>query len=435
MSKQQTTWKMTGMHCPHCESAVVRAVATLPGLSSPKADYRRSTLTALWDRDRLTETRLRAALQAAGYDLRPRGQGWRSALQLMLVLGAAAAMYAMSSRSQVTARLSAFPVARAGMSLGALFLVGVMTSLHCVAMCGGINLSQSSQAAQSSGGVARANLHYNAGRIISYTLTGCAVGALGTAISFSDGAKAGVQLLAAAFMLMMALNLLGGFDFLHRFTPHLPKGLGRLVARLGKGKSSLLIGLLNGLMPCGPLQAMQLCALSAGSWWMGGLSMLAFALGTTPLMLGFGLIGGRLNSRFRAPMRVISAVLVLVMSVGMLSSGLSLLGIQPGASTPDVPPGQAVLASDGLTQTVRTELDWGTYQPLTVKAGVPVIWTLHAEPDKLTGCNNELIIPALKLRVPLSAGDNVIEFTPEEPGVIAFTCWMGMLRSSITVVE
>ena len=70
-----------------------------------------------------------------------------------------------------------------------------------------------------------------------------------------------------------------------------------------------------------------------------------------------------------------------------------------------------------------------------VRAGVPVVWTLHAEPDKLTGCNNELVIPAWKLRVPLFAGDNVIEFTPEEPGVIAFTCWMGMLRSSITVVE
>ena len=65
------------------------------------------------------------------------------------------------------------------------------------------------------------------------------------------------------------------------------------MARLGKGKGLLLIGLMNGLMPCGPLQAMQLCALSAGSWWMGGLSMLAFALGTTPLMLGFGLVGGR----------------------------------------------------------------------------------------------------------------------------------------------
>lgn len=435
MSKQQTTWNITGMHCPHCEGAVVRAVADLPGLSSPRADYRRATLTALWDRDQLPEAQLRTALQAAGYDLRPKGQGWRSALRLLLALLAVAGLYALSCCTGWTARLSAFPVAQAGMGLGALFLVGVMTSLHCVAMCGGINLSQSSQASQSGGGVARANLHYNAGRVISYTLTGGAVGALGTAISFSDGARAGMQLFAAAFMLMMALNLLGGFGFLHRFTLHLPKGLGGLVARLGKGKGSLIIGLMNGLMPCGPLQAMQLCALSAGSWWMGGLSMLAFALGTTPLMLGFGLLGGRLNSRFRAPMRVISAVLVLMMSVGMLSNGLSLLGIQLGASAPDVPPGQAVLASDGLTQTVRTELDWGAYQPLTVKAGVPVIWTLHAEPDKLTGCNNELVIPALKLRAPLSAGDNVIEFTPEEPGVIAFTCWMGMLRSSITVVE
>ena len=61
MSAQQTTWKITGMHCPHCERAVVRAVASLPGIASPRADYRRATLTALWDRDSLPEEQLRIA--------------------------------------------------------------------------------------------------------------------------------------------------------------------------------------------------------------------------------------------------------------------------------------------------------------------------------------------------------------------------------------
>ena len=84
MSKQQTTWNIACMHCPHCELAVVQAVADLPGLSSHRADYRRATLTALWDRDQLSEAQLRTALQAAGYDLRPKGQGWRSALRLLL---------------------------------------------------------------------------------------------------------------------------------------------------------------------------------------------------------------------------------------------------------------------------------------------------------------------------------------------------------------
>ena len=41
----------------------------------------------------------------------------------------------------------------------------------------------------------------------------------------------------------------------------------------------------------------------------------------------------------------------------------------------------------------------------------------------------------LDLRVPLSPGDNIVEFTADEPGVIPYTCWMGMLRGSITATE
>ena len=44
-------------------------------------------------------------------------------------------------------------------------------------------------------------------------------------------------------------------------------------------------------------------------------------------------------------------------------------------------------------------------------------------------------IPALNMRVPLHAGDNIVEFTVDEPGVIPYTCWMGMLRGTITVDE
>ena len=61
---------------------------------------------------------------------------------------------------------------------------------------------------------------------------------------------------------------------------------------------------------------------------------------------------------------------------------------------------------------------------------------IHADAGKITGCNNEMVIPApLNLRVPLQEGDNVVEFTAEEPRVIYYTCWMGMLRGSITVEE
>ncbi len=177
---------------------------------------------------------------------------------------------------------------------------------------------------------------------------------------------------------------------------------------------------------------MQLYALSAGSWRMGALSMLCFSLGTVPLMLGFGLLGGRLNVRFAKPMRLASGALILVMGTTMLLNGAALAGVR----LPELSDRAADTASaeEGV-QLVRSELEWRSYPDITVQAGVPVRWVIHAEEDRITGCNNEMVIPALDLRVPLHPGDNVVEFTADEPGVIPYTCWMGMLRGSITVEE
>ena len=97
--------------------------------------------------------------------------------------------------------------------------------------------------------------------------------------------------------------------------------------------------------------------------------------------------------------------------------------------------GDGIARLDGDVQRVTTEIDYGSYPPITVQAGVPVEWTLRVPEGKLTGCNNAIVIPAYGLRVELQTGDNLVAFTPEEPGTVAFSCWMGMIRSTITVVE
>ncbi|MDO4355858.1 MAG: sulfite exporter TauE/SafE family protein [Clostridia bacterium] len=434
MSFVQTTWRVEGMHCVHCETAIVRAVANLSGVRRPKASYREGTLTAQWDESLTPLGEIEARLKAQGYALSARRgvSPWRAGLQLLAVTAGLFGLYLLMSRSDALGWFNAFPVARAGMSFGMLFLVGLLTSLHCVAMCGGINIAQSANAAQKGHGPGRANLMYNLGRVISYTAVGGIVGALGMAFSISAQVKAGIQIAAAAFMLIMALNLLGGFAWLRRLSISMPRGLATRIAARAAGRSSFFIGLANGLMPCGPLQSMQLFALSTGSWWMGALSMLCFSLGTVPLMLGIGLVGGRLNQRFARPMRVVSALLVVLMGMSMLTNGLALagVGVSEVAMTAD---GFARLTGD--RQVVRTELDYGGYDPITVQAGVPVEWTLVADGQKLNGCNNEIVIPAYGLTIPLKAGENVIKFTPETSGVVPFSCWMGMIRSNIYVVD
>ena len=429
------TWQVEGMHCVHCEAAVAGAVRTLKGLKDVRVSFRRGTLTALWNADVLPLERISARIADAGYTLvaeRKRRSLWKDALQLVLLLLALGAIYWIMTRTAVADWMSAFPVARAGMSLGMLLALGAMTSLHCVAMCGGINIAQSANAAQKGRRPAQANLMYNLGRVISYTVIGGIVGALGMAISISSTAKACIQIAAAAFMLIMALNLLGGFAWLRRFTISMPRGLSQRIMGRSAGHSSFIIGLANGLMPCGPLQSMQLYALSTGSWWMGALSMLCFSLGTVPLMLCIGLIGGKLNQKFARPMRIVSAVLVVLMGMSMLVSGLALAGVGV-AAVPMGEDGYAVVR-DGV-QYVYSEVDYGSYPVITVQAGIPVEWTIYADESKLTGCNNEIIVPAYGLDVPLQAGENIVEFTPTQTGVVPYTCWMGMIRSSIYVVD
>ena len=111
---------------------------------------------------------------------------------------------------------------------------------------------------------------YNLGRVISYTIIGGIVGGIGSIFSFNDTVKGIIILIASIIMLLMALNMLGLIDF------RLPY-INRLKIK-NKSHNALIIGLLNGLMPCGPLQAMQMYALSTGSIIKGALSMFLFSL-------------------------------------------------------------------------------------------------------------------------------------------------------------
>lgn len=409
-------------------------MSPLHGLRQPKASYREGTLSALWDAELITVGEIEARLKENGYTLLAPSNRMNlyGALRFAVAAFCLLVLYGLVTHAQASAWLGAFPIARAGMSLGMLFVVGLFTSLHCVAMCGGINIAQSASAAKRGHRPAYASLMYNLGRVLSYTVIGGVVGALGMALQISDRMKAGLQIAAAVFMLLMALNLIGGFSWLRRLTLSLPSGLRERFVRMSAGRSSFFIGLTNGLMPCGPLQSMQLYALATGSWWMGALSMFSFSLGTVPLMLGFGVLGGRLNRKFARPMHVMSALLVAVMGMSMLSNGFALAGVSLG---------RIDMAADGVAriangkQIVRTELDYGRYPAITVQAGIPVEWTIVAPEQKINGCNNELVIPAYGLRIALKPGENRIAFTPQDTGVLPYSCWMGMIRSGIDVVE
>ena len=421
--------RIRGMFCAHCETRIQNALMKLPSVEFAKASFEKEEVRVIYDPDFVSRDQLLAAIRGVGYEITGGGEGAIQTASILIIL---LAIYVIASHLGWTQVFNLFPSIERSLSLGMLFVVGLLTSIHCIAMCGGINLGQSVVSARRGGGLFRTNLAYNLGRVISYTLVGALAGGVGSVLSLGGKLKGLTAILAGSVMIVMALNMLGVFKPLRRFSPRVPARLLRAAATKIKSRSSFAIGLLNGLMPCGPLQSMQIYALSTGSIWLGALSMLLFSLGTAPLMLGFGLLAGKLNRRFARVMLSVSALLIFLMGLNMLVNGLSLSGV----SVPAVQVQKSVMAmrSDGK-QTVVTEIGYGNYPPITVKAGVPVEWTIRVPAGRLNGCNGEIVIPALDVSLKLHEGDNLVGFLPEDAGTIPFSCWMGMIRSSITVIE
>jgi hypothetical protein len=247
----------------------------------------------------------------------------------------------------------------------------------------------------------------------------------------------------------MGINMLNIFPWLRKLNPHMPKVFAKQIHSQKKNKGPFIVGLLNGLMPCGPLQAMQIYALGTGSFLAGAISMFLFSLGTVPLMFAFGALGSLLSSKFTKNMVKASAVLVVVLGVVMLNRGLAFTGftfnsliprtnVEAGTNTDDtktVDENTATVDADNGVQKITTTLQSGSYTPITVEAGTPVEWTIVAEAGSLNGCNYAIIIPEYGIQQELQEGETVIKFTPSETGSFGYSCWMGMIRSSITVIE
>jgi sulfite exporter TauE/SafE/plastocyanin domain-containing protein/copper chaperone CopZ len=423
-----------GMVCESCGRKVEKALRALDGVKSAEADFVKGRAVVDYDDGRCDLERIGAAIREAGYETRGGGLS-----PLLTILAAGVLIFLLGRWSgglDLAARL------QNGATLTVLFVTGLLTSIHCVGMCGGLMLSQSLSAGAEPG---RRDLKpvvlYNLGRVISYTSLGGLVGALGSVLSISLPVKAGLMLFAALFMVAMGLSL-AGFGFARRLRIQLPwsrgheDGQGRREAR-----GPLMVGLLNGLMPCGPLQTMQLFALGTGSAVHGALAMLAFSLGTVPLMSALGLATAAMRGGRPRQILRLSGVLVLSLGLVMANRGLTLAGVRWPALRPAAPPpsaqasgrvGQAELR-DGV-QALTMVADARGYRPslLYVQRNIPVEWTIDGR--QLTSCNRQIIVPSLKTAMNLKPGPNVLKFTPTG-GDIAFSCWMGMIGGLIRVVD
>jgi sulfite exporter TauE/SafE len=172
-------------------------------------------------------------------------------------------------------------------SYGTAFFIGIIASLSsCMAVVGGLVLAMEATFAKE-GDKLRPQIMFHAGRLASFFLLGGVIGLLGTSFAFSITTTFIIGLIVGCVMLLLGLNLLDLFTFTKNLQPTIPKFISTRAFKLkniNHTLTPLLVGIITFILPCGFTQSMQLSALSSGSFLTGAFTMLAFALGTFPVL-------------------------------------------------------------------------------------------------------------------------------------------------------
>ncbi|WP_085592835.1 sulfite exporter TauE/SafE family protein [Pseudomonas sp. B14(2017)] len=206
--------------------------------------------------------------------------------------------------------------------LGSALILGLLGGGHCLGMCGGLMGALTlAIPPEQRGRRLRLLLAYNLGRILSYACAGLLLGLAGWAVASSPAALA-LRVVAALLLIAMGLYLAGWWSGLTRIEA-LGRGLWRhiqpLASRLLPVSSvprALLLGALWGWLPCGLVYSTLLWAASQGNAGYSAALMLAFGVGTWPVLLATGLAAERVNILLkRRSVRAAGGVLVMLFGI------------------------------------------------------------------------------------------------------------------------
>ena len=201
---------------------------------------------------------------------------------------------------------------------------------HCIGMCGGIVVAySSSKIDQKSSQLTQtlSHLSYNFGRVATYTVLGAIFGLIGQAVAFAPTTKGILFLLTGLLMLLAGLSLLGKLNFLNSaefsFSKYawFKKSFQALLSNKSY-KSFFLLGMLNGIIPCGLVYSFAIMAAATASPLWGAVVMASFGLATIPALFFLGFVTKFLQQgSLRSTMMKLAAILVVAYGVFTMYKG------------------------------------------------------------------------------------------------------------------
>lgn len=444
------TFHIKGMTCKSCEVMLERSLKKVEGVNKVTVSHTKG-IAEVYSKDTLDEVKLQDLIEESGeYEVVEEGASKKKEVNkrdagdyfVLFTLFLLVGMFAWILGQLDISRF--FPDFGSDMGILIALALGFVASLStCLAMVGGIVMSfgETYKVHEDKKhpllSRLRPQLYFHLGRVGGFVILGALLGLIGSQFTYSIRFTGILTILVAVVMLYIGLQILGFLPNITRLGFALPKGIAHKLDRLKDSDHRLMpiiIGVLTFFVPCGFTQSMQLAAIGSGSMLTGSLIMGAFAIGTMPVLLGIG-FGSSYASKDRFGMlNEIIAIVIIFFALYSLNSGMVLAGSNFTLSGIGSSGQTEAVEISGDVQVVKMAVDWD-FQPnsFTIKKGIPVRWEI--EGVNVSGCTSEIIIPKLGISQQINKGKNIIEFTPEESGILPFSCWMGMVGGRFNVID
>ncbi|MFA5948128.1 MAG: sulfite exporter TauE/SafE family protein [Candidatus Gracilibacteria bacterium] len=443
-------YHVAGMHCKSCEILLENEIRKIPDVTKVMASHKKGEILVESNSEIPLEN-ITTSVEKYNYKIVSEGEKKSFSSQkntiedyieiILLSLGIGI-LFFLITQFNVS---KFFPDTSGSVNILMALVIGFVASIStCLALVGGIVIGFSEMYQISPDAkhpiLSRLypHLYFHAGRIIGFILLGGFLGLLGEKINLSISSTGIFTIVIALIMLYIGLSVLNIVPNITRLGFHLPKFLSFGLSKYNKKGhfAPIALGVFTFFVPCGFTQSMQLLAISSKNFFSGALIMGAFAIGTLPVLLSLG-FGSSFAKTSKIPLlnRLIGIVIVFF-ALYSLNSGLVLSGskinfdsLKPSTTTETAAP--TGISNTG-EQVVKMDVTY-TFTPneFRIKKGIPVRWEINGV--NVSGCTNSIFVPELRIRKRLSQGLNVINFIPQNSGVLNFSCGMGMVTGRFIV--
>jgi sulfite exporter TauE/SafE/copper chaperone CopZ len=323
------TFHIDGMHCKSCELLSESELRDLPEIIFVEASLKNSQLRVTGDfGEESAENiakRLTSILKKHGYSV-----SVESVKQVASTWGdfkfALPIAFLIMVVFFLLQKIGLVNLVSSGVtSYGTVFIIGIIASLSsCMALVGGLVLSMSATFANS-GDKVKPQVLFHVGRLISFFVLGGLLGAVGSTLAIDSTVSLTLGFMVGIVMIILGLNLLGIFKWTKHIVPSMPRFISKHaigVSKLNHSLTPFIVGVATFFLPCGFTQSMQILALSTGSFVHGALTMLAFSLGTLPVLalVSFSSVGFKDPNKSRVFFKTAGLIVITFAILNLLNA-------------------------------------------------------------------------------------------------------------------